>query len=333
MPENISAPENISKIKREQAALYVFNALTDSERINFEAALKSSPALKTLVDELESTLNITAESLEYTPTDIELQGQRNLLRGRLEQIIAQKDTGFKFPAWDAAGRFLTPLFSLRQPALLVSCVLIAFLVGTFIDFKPFSQPAADVYSSADIVKLIESGALSNITLEETDKNNGGIRLAAEKTQNLNVSGGLSDESIQKVLFYLLLNDANPGKRLRAVELLKKSPPGNDKKLVLISSVLSDSNSGIRLKALHQLSTFKIDKIIREAALKVLLEDENEAVRMGALAILANSPTQDIIPALRVVNLMDDNQYIRDRAGEILSEMEDMAAADRIEASN
>jgi len=330
-------PDSISRIKREQATFYVINALSESERIIFEADLKRSPALAALVNELQSTLTLTEKSLEFTPSDIDLQGQRNLLKGRIEQINAQTILGSNIQIWENIGRALAPILSPRQPILAVaSYVLIAFAVGTFVDFKPSAQPAAAVaesnYSSADIVDLIETGALSNITLEETGNDDGGIRLAAEKTQNLNVSGGLSDESIQKVLFYLLLNDANPGKRLRAVEMLEKSPPDDNKKLVLISSVLSDSNSGIRLKALHQLGAFDIDKPIRDAAVKVLLEDKNEAVRMGALAILANNPTADIIPALRVVNLMDENQYIRDRAGEILGEMEDMATADRIEVS-
>ena len=62
----------------------------------------------------------------------------------------------------------------------------------------------------------------------------------------------------------------------------------------------------------------------------LLEDENEAVRMGALSILANSPSADIVPALRVVSLMDQNEYIRARAVEVMDDISYLAEDEAFE---
>jgi HEAT repeat protein len=115
-----------------------------------------------------------------------------------------------------------------------------------------------------------------------------------------------------------------------VNLLESVPSHDNKKLVLISSVLSETNVGVRLKALEMLSRFETDKIIRDASLKILLEDENEAVRMGALSILANSPSADIVPALRVVSLMDQNEYIRARAVEVMDDISYLAEDEAFE---
>jgi len=121
-----------------------------------------------------------------------------------------------------------------------------------------------------------------------------------------------------------------GKRLQAVSLLKTVPAHDNKKLVLISSILSETNAGVRLRALDLLSQFETDKTIRDACLKILLEDQNEAVRMGALSILANSPSADIVPALRVVSLMDQNEYIRERAVEVMIDISYLAEDQALE---
>ena len=52
-------------------------------------------------------------------------------------------------------------------------------------------------------------------------------------------------------------------------------------------------------------------------MKVLLEDENEAVRLLAMDIMEMAPDVSMIPALQVVSVLDENDFIRDRAQELL----------------
>ena len=52
-------------------------------------------------------------------------------------------------------------------------------------------------------------------------------------------------------------------------------------------------------------------------MKVLLEDENEAVRLSAMDIMEMAPDVSMIPALQVVSVLDENDFIRDRAQELL----------------
>lgn len=330
-------PKSISSKLMEQATLYVMGCLSKTERETFEAALKNSTDLQSLMKELNATLGLASESFSFTPSEIDLQGQRNLLKGRILQFQREQN---KHPistrVRDRISRIFDPVFAPRQPIWAVaSYVVLAFFIGQFLTVDLFTKQdfyAEPVGSDVDILGLIQSGALSNVTLGKPEAETGNIQLAIKSTRNMNVSGGMNDEKIQQILFYLLLNDANPGQRLKAVKLLEKVPSHENKKLVLVSSILSDPNSGIRLRALEQLSTYEADKTIIDACLKLLLEDENEAVRMGALAILAKNPSPKIVPVLRVVSLMDDNQYIQNRAREILAEMKDLAEADKIEVS-
>ena len=88
-------------------------------------------------------------------------------------------------------------------------------------------------------------------------------------------------------------------------------------MVLVSALLTDSNPGIRLKSIRLLSTYEPGKIIQDACMKVLLEDENEAVRLSAMDIMEMAPDVSMIPALQVVSVLDENDFIRDRAQELL----------------
>ncbi|MBC8346896.1 MAG: HEAT repeat domain-containing protein [Candidatus Marinimicrobia bacterium] len=319
-------PDISTKLK-EQATLYTMDAMTEKERYQFESSMTADDALKRYVNELKHTLSLTTKSFDYKPSEEKLQGQRNLLRARISQLGSAKSS---IPFLEKIGQLFDTVISPRQPAwAVVSYVVIAFVAGRFLSVSP--NPIVTTnngFSSADILGLIHEGALSNVQFEKSDGEN--IRLAVETKQNVDVTGGTNDEIIQQILYYLLLNDANPGKRLQAVSLLKTVPAHDNKKLVLISSILSETNTGVRLRALDLLSQFETDKTIRDACLKILLEDQNEAVRMGALSILANSPSADIVPALRLVSLMDQNEYIRERAVEVMADISYLAEDQALE---
>ncbi len=308
---------NIQNNLKEQATLYVMDAMTTEEKDAFESNMESNSELKRYVAKLSNTLSLTEKSLSFKPDEALLQGQRNLLRARVRQMDSVKSPA---PFLEKIQDIFSATLSPRQPVWAVATyVVVAFVMGRFLSVNPVQdiQPN-NGFSSAAIMGLIQEGSLSDVQFEKSEDNN--IRLAVETKKNVDVSGGSNDETIQQILYYLLLNDTNPGKRLKAVNLLENVPTHDNKKLVLVSSVLTETNVGVRLKALALLSEFETDKTIRDASLKILLEDENEAVRMGALSILANSPSADIVPALRVVSLMDENEFIRERASQVMDEI-------------
>ena len=318
---------DISNKLKEKAALYVLDAMDIKTRQSFKTLIDHDDHLKQYVLELKNTLALTLDSFEYKPSEEELQGQRNLLRARTLQLDNSQSND---PLFEKISHAFDSVLSPRQPVwAVVTYVVIAFIAGRFLSIPPQQDDSTNQdFSSTGILNLIQEDAFSNIQFEKSDNDN--IRLALETKQNVDIAGGTNDEIIQQILYYLLLNDANPGKRLQAVRLIEAVPAQDSKKLVLISSVLSETNTGIRLRALDLLSQFETDKTIRDACLKILLEDQNEAVRMGALSILANSPSADIVPALRVVSLMDQNEYIRERAVEVMTDISYLAEDQALE---
>ena len=312
---------------KEKASLYVLDAMDIKTRQSFKTLIDHDDHLKQYVLELNNTLALTLDSFEYKPSEEELQGQRNLLRARTLQLDNSQSND---PLFEKISHAFDSVLSPRQPVwAVVTYVVIAFIAGRFLSIPPQQDDSTNQdFSSTGILNLIQEDAFSNIQFEKSDNDN--IRLALETKQNVDIAGGTNDEIIQQILYYLLLNDANPGKRLQAVRLIEAVPTQDSKKLVLISSVLSETNAGIRLRALDLLSQFETDKTIRDACLKILLEDQNEAVRMGALSILANSPSADIVPALRVVSLMDQNEYIRERAVEVMTDISYLAEDQALE---
>ena len=318
---------DISNKLKEKASLYVLDAMDIKTRQSFKTLIDHDDHLKQYVLELNNTLALTLDSFEYKPSEEELQGQRNLLRARTLQLDNSQSN---VPLFEKISHAFDSVLSPRQPVwAVVTYVVIAFIAGRFLSIPPQQGDSTNQnFSSTGILNLIQEDAFSNIQFEKSDNDN--IRLALETKQNVDIAGGTNDEIIQQILYYLLLNDANPGKRLQAVRLIEAVPAQDSKKLVLISSVLSETNTGIRLRALDLLSQFETDKTIRDACLKILLEDQNEAVRMGALSILANSPSADIVPALRIVSLMDQNEYIRERAVEVMTDISYLAEDQALE---
>ena len=68
-------------------------------------------------------------------------------------------------------------------------------------------------------------------------------------------------------------------------------------------------------------------------MKVLLEDENEAVRLSAMDIMEMAPNVSMIPALRVVSVLDENDFIRDRAQDLLRSFSIDDSDSRLEATS
>ena len=213
----------------------------------------------------------------------------------------------------------------------LASVAAAFALGLYM-MKPISQQILEK-PEIDIKELLRSGQLGQIKFAENGHRDGQIRFAVESRQDLELSGAANDELITNLLFYLLLHDQNPGKRLKAVKLLQDTQPAQETKMVLVSALLTDSNPGIRLKSIRMLSTYEPGKIIQDACMKVLLEDENEAVRLSAMDIMEIAPNVSMIPALRVVSVLDENDFIRDRAQDLLRSFSIDDSDSRLEATS
>jgi hypothetical protein len=141
-----------------------------------------------------------------------------------------------------------------------------------------------------------------------------------------IKGTLDDPMIQKVLSHAMVNEQNPGVRLRAVNALtSSSSPENDIKRALIITLKTDANSGVRREAFTALVKYPYDESIKDALLHVLNHDDNPGLRIEAINLLetqTQSRTQvdrEMMDVLRSRIEMDDNPYIRTRARTVLEE--------------
>ena len=319
--------KSLSDHQKKLASLYVLDALTEAEQITFENELAQNEDLQSYVRSLESTLDVTSSAGMPAPDEIELQSQRNLLRANIDTMASQK-TKIAPGIWEQIKAWIqTP-----TPAWVnLASVAAAFALGLYM-MKPIPQQTPEKLE-IDIKELLRSGQLGQIKFAENGHRDGQIRFAVESRQDLELSGTANDELITNLLFYLLLHDQNPGKRLKAVKLLQDTQPAQETKMVLVSALLTDSNPGIRLKSIRMLSTYEPGKIIQDACMKVLLEDENEAVRLSAMDIMEMAPNVSMIPALRVVSVLDENDFIRDRAQDLLRSFSIDDSDSRLEATS
>ncbi|MBT5722126.1 MAG: HEAT repeat domain-containing protein, partial [Candidatus Marinimicrobia bacterium] len=298
-------PKSLSDNQKNLASLYVLDAFTEAEQITFENELAQNEDLQSYVRSLESTLNVTSSAKMATPDEIELQSQRNLLRTNID-AMASEEVKIAPGIWE----YLKAWIQTPTPAWVnLASVAAAFALGLYM-MKPIPQQTPEK-PEIDIKELLRSGQLGQIKFADNGHRDGQIRLAVESRQDLELSGSANDELITNLLFYLLLHDQNPGKRLKAVKLLQNSQPAQETKMVLVSALLTDSNPGIRLKSIRLLSTYEPEKVIQDACMKVLLEDENEAIRLSAMDIIEMVPNSSMIPALQVVSVLDENDFIRD----------------------
>ena len=299
--------------KKEKAALYVLNVLDSNDNAIFEKELAVDKELQKWVLGYESTLKNTDHSFTPGISQKQLQSQRMDLLNKIDSELNKKS---KKPET----LFFRSFSSMRQPTwVMLPLIIIAFFIG-----KSLNAPKSNNNSkSVDIIQLMDQGLLTHIDIQLNNDESNPIQLALHSTNEIEYSGNLKDELIQNMLFYLLLNDQNTGKRLKVVKLLEHIQLHEKGRNVLISSMLSDPNPGVRLKSTKMLQSYVADKLLIDACVKTILEDENSAVRLSAMDILESHPTPDMIPALQVIRIMDENPYIQSRAESMLVEFEDL----------
>jgi len=320
--------KDISDKLKEQAFEYVTGLLFDQELTSFKKILTTNKELKKLVNEYQSMVKASGETFAYSPQDEDLQSQRLLLRGRIDQLNKQKsEKASLVNIIESLKRFLTA----PQPAWAVlTYMAIAVVISNMFPVPVLENAVTVNRQSIDIVDLLESEDLRNINLVNSQNGDGRVHFALETGNDMDVSGKLNDENIQQLLFYLLLNDENPGKRLKAVRLLQESAPQIEAQAVLVSALLTDTNPGVRLRSIQILKNYEISELIIDACIKTLLEDENEAVRQHALEIISKNPREKSLPVLQIVSVMDENEYIKAQATMMLQSFRESVEPDAIE---
>lgn len=173
--------------------------------------------------------------------------------------------------------------------------------------------------------------IANVRFIKSDVSGGEMEFTFDAVSPVHMKGNINDERVQKVLAHALVNDENPGVRLRSVsafstQIQKLKMPDKEVKAALILALKTDANPGVRKEALKALQSFPFDDDIKQAFLDVLMRDENPALRIAAINSLDSARTQvqgsdkDLLEVLKQRIQTDDNSYIRIRAKAVMEEI-------------
>ena len=292
--------------------LYLLDELEAAERARVEAHLEACPRCQAELRAVASLHRTLQARPRWQPGEPLLQR----LRGRLSRRLRQERGASRAPA--RAGRWRL----LPRPALVwnLAWVAAALVVGVLVgrSWRPVEPGPAD----ADLahVEEMREPLIADIDFIDFDPQSGQVAIRFKRVQDLLVRGEVQDARIQTLLAHAVRTEANPGRRLAAVKVLRQSAASPDEDVVdaLIHAMKRDSVAGVRLRAAQALKGLVQREPVRRAFVAVLLRDPNPAVRIQAIEALGRVPNvEEVAPYLQAAGREDENAYIRLRAGELL----------------
>jgi len=96
--------------------------------------------------------------------------------------------------------------------------------------------------------------------------------------------------------------------------------------MLLDSMLNDRNPGVRLKALEALSPHQDEPEVSRALIEVLRGDPNAGMRTSAINLLTEEPDRRLVGVLQELVETTDHDYVRLRSKRALQDLN--ASVDR-----
>jgi len=326
----------------EYLLLYFYDELEPSEKVLFEKHLEGCPhCQKRLVSlqEMEKTLQSVPDP---TPSAVLIERANQ----RVMQAIARQG---QFPLrerirnWiDELGDAMAQFFA--QPRYQLVTAGVVFVLGILVGkmwlssglmhdpqmLANFVNRGALMTSAEreDFQKAFANYMLSSGDIEISDlaqqdarpNENGLIQVNVKIEKDMALSGGLDDPTIQNMLRYSALNDADPEKRQRAIRLLSKAERNPLTEETLVAIVLQEKVAGIRLQSLQALAEYPDNEQIVESLKSVALNDSAQELRMVAMERLFDYGQKDVIPIFALLASQEQHPGISDRARDYLDQL-------------
>lgn len=307
---------------KESLPLLLYDDLESRERELLEEHLKGCAECRDTLEELKQLHSFVPPQAPVEPSEEFLRE----VQWELELALRKEHSG----PTERSGSARTNWFYFRMPVYAAACAAFAALaVGVFLSWLLLPEGAPP----SVVVENNPLGAgnlrIENVRFLDADASDGEIEFAFEAVSPIRLRGSLDDAKIQRVLTYALVNEQNPGVRLRAVKAIQsRQEGGSDSKVkeALIAALESDENPGVRTEALRVLQEFPYDEAIKNAFLHVLVNDSNSGLRIAAINSLeaAAARSQSLGPDVREVlkekMQSDENDYVRIRATNLLREI-------------
>ena len=311
---------------KELLPLLVYDELTADEHDLLDKHLHDCDECQM---ELEALKGLHATLAQAGPVRVEddlLRDARTALRSALHKERSRTSL------WNRVTVVVSDPFgpNLRLALGGVALVVIGVLAGRMTFSSRIGTMEGD-QRSVERPSAFLDGAMrvSNVHFVKSDERTGQVEFTFDAVSPVHMNGNINDERIQKVLAHALVNDENPGVRLRSVsafsaQIERLKLPDKEVKAALILALKTDNNPGVRQEALKTLQGFPFDEEIKQAFLHVLMRDTNPALRIAAINSLdtarAQGSDKELLEVLKQRMQSDDNNYIRIRAREVLEEI-------------
>ena len=313
---------------REWLQLLIYDELTPEEHAALDRHLADCAGCRQELEDLKQFHATLLQAGPVAPDNEMLREARQALRSALSS-----ERG-KSVLWSRVAAGVLDFTLPKYKLVLGSCAILA--VGILAGRLAFSPVPRE--TNAQLPPMEKTAAfldgdtrIANVRFIESDANSGQVEFTCDAVSPVHIKGNINDERVQKVLAHALVNDENPGVRLRSVnafstQIQKLKMPDREVKAALILALKTDGNPGVRKEALKTLQGFPFDEEIKQAFLHVLMRDNNPALRIAAINSLDSTRVQgqgtdkDFLEVLKERMQSDENNYIRIRAKSVLEEI-------------
>jgi hypothetical protein len=314
---------------KELLRLSFIDELNEEDRRVLDDHVKTCGECRGEVDEMRKLGTLLGRGQRFPVTDQMLDEARRELRAalRLEQS--------RRPFW---GGILEQIDVLLAPSVRIALgsalMVVVGLVAGYVLFKPSEV--------AGVSGIAQAVGQSNLQSTETKITN--FRFVGQTFQGndveftfdlltpVHMKGNISDPTVQRVMAQALMNDQNPGARLRTVSAIadqaeKMNDSDKEIKVALLQAAKGDANVGVRKQALRALQRFPLDNEIKDALLFVLKNEENPGIRIEVISFLQSPELsrqvvdQDLLNVLKNRMQSDNNNYVRTRAKHFYEEVQ------------
>lgn len=301
--------------EQKQIMLYLYAELTDEERKSFEQRLENEKDLRGKVERMRHLHGLMNTRPVAETSPVQLDALRMRLRERIRQERRRLTWRDRIKDWSVV---LIERRLLLEFALAAALVFVGITIGRRGDSAGTLASKAPVEIASELPMQID-----DIEALEYDPTSGLVTARYRTVQEVTATGGITDNSIRRILSHTIRSGQHPGRRLAAVKAMSKKD-FNDPDLegALIYAMENDSISGVRLKAANVLSGLSMTPAIKEAFINTLLKDDNSAVRIQALEALdSHILEQEVAPVLMNASRKDENEFVRIKASQALQRIE------------
>jgi hypothetical protein len=302
---------------KENLQLMIYDELPELQRKETEQHLQTCDSCRVEFEELKKLQQVLGPQAKLEPSEQLLMESRQLLRSALREE-REKKSFFE--------RLREKLYGGAPSYQVALGYCSAILIGLFVGYLAFGRPKVEHIAQQQKIPIDRGNVqISNVKfIDSNPGDDGQVEFAFDAVTPMKVKGSINDERIQKVLTYALVQEENPGVRLRAINAIEQSQvkPDPEIKKALITTLKSDENAGVRREALSLLQKFPFDKETKAAFLYVLGHDKNAALRIAVIQSLSakKADDQEVRNVLKERVETDNNNFIRMKAKAVLQEV-------------